>query len=89
MGKNVKQTLREIKEKIEILSEIALPQSKKKSLQVSMAIDTLQTLVLAEYRLKDKLISIEEKKELCDVLSLLFMQVRKLEKINQNIYKEK
>ena len=80
----IKQTLREIKEKTEILSEIALPQSKKKPLQVSMAIDILQTLILAEYRLKDKLILIEEKKELCDALSLLFMQVRKLEKLSKN-----
>ena len=78
--KLVEETLSEISDKTEVLFGI-LENSRKYTMQSGMAMDIMQTLILAEYKLKDETVPDEEKVDLCEMLTLLFIQVTKLEKI--------
>ena len=78
--KLVENTLGEISDRTEVLSRI-LDSSKKDVIQSGMAMDIMQTLILAEYKLKDETVPDEEKVDLCEMLTLLFIQVAKLEKL--------
>ena len=78
--KIIEDTLQEIEDKTNVLSEI-LTDSKKDMMMCGMAMDIMQTLILSEYKLKDESVSQEKKVELCDMLTLLFIQVAKLESI--------
>lgn len=80
--KIIEETLKEILDKTDILSDI-LVSDKKDMMKSGIAMDIMQTLILAEYRLKDETIPDEEKVDLCEMLTLLFMQVGKLEKIKK------
>ena len=80
--KLIEDTLSEISDKTEVLSGI-LENSRKYTMKSGMAMDIMQTLILAEYRLKDDAVTQEEKVDLCEMLTLLFIQVGKLEKMKK------
>ena len=77
--RNIDETLNEIADKINILSGL-LVCTKKNVIKNIIAIDIMQTLILAEYKLRDEKVATQEKINLCEMLCLLFMQVTKLEK---------
>ncbi len=81
--KLVEKTLEEIAGKTEILSAILDSSINKKDMMCGIAMDIMQTLILSEYKLKDESVSQEEKVELCDMLTLLFIQVTKLENLKK------
>ena len=78
--KIIEETLKEILDKTDILSDI-LVSDKKDMMKSGIAMDIMQTLILAEYKLKDESISQQEKVDLCEMLTRLFIQVAKLEKL--------
>ena len=78
--KKIEDTLNQISDKTNILSDI-LVSDRKDMMKSGMAMDIMQTLILAEYRLKDETVPDEEKVDLCEMLTLLFIQVAKLEKL--------
>ena len=79
MNKLIDDTLKEIGNKIEILSD-SIAFNKINLIETVIKTDVLQTLILSEYKLRDKNISIEEKYSLCETIELLFAQVGKITK---------
>jgi len=80
----IKDTLDEITEKVDVLSEI-LVSANKGAIKSILAVDVMQTLILAEDKLKNEKIDEQEKLNLCEMLTLLFMQVTKFETIGGKI----
>jgi len=80
--KLIEDMLDKMTNKFDILSEI-LVSAKKGTIKSILAMDVMQTLILAEYKLKDEKIDEQEKLNLCEMLTLLFMQITKLEKMDE------
>jgi len=77
--KEYKMMISKIEKNIKILEKNS--KNKKANLVESVIkTDVLQTLILSEYKLKDKSVSLEEKASLCETLELLFAQVGKITK---------
>ena len=78
--KIIDETLEKIADKIDTLSDL-LVCTKRGVVKSIMAIDIMQTLILAEHKLRDEKVPEQEKINLCEIIFLLFMQVTKVEKM--------